>query len=130
MLCNGCARGKARRKRINKEDLAKATRPGQRLQMDLSGPFHKTSTGSRYWMKVICQYSRKCWDYFLKKKNEVRETIEHLIDILEAGGWKVEYIRCNNAGEHLEVKVMLEKRGIEIEFTGAKTLERNGVVER
>ena len=29
VLCDGCARGKARRKRINKEDLAKAMKPSQ-----------------------------------------------------------------------------------------------------
>ena len=79
-------------------------------------------------MKVICQHSQKCRDYFLKKKNEVQETIEHLINTLKAGGWKVEYIRCNDAGEHLEVKVLLKKRGIEIEFTRANMPERNGVV--
>ena len=81
-------------------------------------------------MKVICQHSQKCWDYFLKKKNKVCKTIKHLIDILEAGGWKVQYVRCDGAGEYLEVKVMLEKRGINIKFTRANMPERNGFVER
>ena len=60
VLCNRCTRGKARRNRIQKEDLAKATKPGEQLKMDLSGLFHKTIAGSKYWMKVICQYSQKC----------------------------------------------------------------------
>ena len=42
----------------------------------------------------------------------------------------MEYLRCDNAGEHLDVKRMLETRDIQIEFTGAHTPERNGVVER
>ena len=42
----------------------------------------------------------------------------------------MQYIRCNDIGEHLEVKIMLKKRGIKIEFTGANMPERNKVVKR
>jgi hypothetical protein len=112
---------KGRRLKIAKEDLKRATKPAQRLQLDLSGPFHATTSGSKYWLKIMCQYSRKSWDYFLKRKNEVADKLEHLLDLLKAAKFKVEVVRCDDAGEHLAVEALCEKRGIKVEFTGSNT---------
>ena len=130
LTCNGCMIAKGRRVGIPKIDLAKATKPAQRLQLDLSGPFFATTAGSRYWLKIMCQFSRKCFDYFIREKNEVVTKFEHLIDLLTAANFTVEYLRCDDAGEHQAVETLCEKRGIKIEFTGANTPQRNGIVER
>ena len=53
-----------------------------------------------------------------------------LLDLLAGAKITMEFIRCDNAGEHLAVQRLCEQRGIAIEFTGANTPQRNGIVER
>ena len=51
--CDGCARTKARQKRVNKITMVKATKPGERFFIDISGPFTKSIAGSVYWGKAV-----------------------------------------------------------------------------
>ena len=114
LTCHGCMTAKGRRVNIPKKDLARATKPAQRLQLDLSGPFFATTAGSKYWLKIMCQFSRKCFDYFLREKSEVVFKFEHLLDLLTAANFTVEFLRCDDAGEHQAVETLCEKRGVTI----------------
>ena len=129
-FCDGCARAKARRKKIGKDTQQVASKPGQRLFLDTAGPFEASTGGSRYWVKVVDDMSHKGWDFFLKKKSDVPLNAKRLIILLKQKGYQVEYLRCDNAGEHQELTKIAEKHGFALERTGANTLQLNGVVER
>ena len=56
--------------------------------------------------------------------------LEHLLNLLTGVTFKVEFVQCNDAGEHQAVELLCEQRGIQVEFTGVNTPQRNGIVKR
>ena len=129
--CDGCARAKAQAKRVGKVATNPATKSGERLCLDTSGPFNKTINGSRYWIKLVDEYSTKSWDKFAKAKSDVPKFAEETITEILAKNVQVQYLRCDNAGEHLTTLVeFCKKKGIKMEYTAPNTPQQNGVVER
>ena len=128
--CPGCLYVKANRKNIMKATNTRATIAGERLFIDTSGPYLQSIGGNKYWFKVVDNYSRKNWNYLLKRKNEAPTHIKSLIRILQSKGKKVQYIRCDNAGEHEPLKKYCEENNIILEITAPNTPQHNGVMER
>ena len=95
--CPACAFAKARTKAISKDAETQATQPGERLMLDISGPYPKTIVGSTYWLLIVDQYSSKVWSFFLKKKSELSTNVEFLIIKLQGMNKKPRFIRCDNA---------------------------------
>jgi hypothetical protein len=54
--CFGCAQAKARQKNTAKLPITPATKPGERMFLDLSGPFEKSIAGSKYWLKMVDEF--------------------------------------------------------------------------
>jgi hypothetical protein len=69
--CNGCARAKAKQKRMNKVSDMKSTYAGQRWYLNTSGPYNETIKGSHYWVKLMDAFSEKCFDQYVKQKSKV-----------------------------------------------------------
>ena len=128
--CTGCLQAKARHLNTNKLSNLQATSPGERLMLDTSGPFHPTPSGTRYWFKIIDQYSSFCWDFFLTMKSEVIEKTESLLILLKNADYVTSFIRCDNAGEHNGMPDLCARYNITLEYTGSNTPQRNGKVER
>ena len=63
--CEACMKAKAKAKAVKKTTEHRATKIGERLYLDTSGPFAPSMRGSRYWGKICDQYSGKTWDRFL-----------------------------------------------------------------
>ena len=53
--CEGCSLAKAKAKPVSKLSTVKATDPGERLCVDISGPYKKSIIGSTYWILVVDQ---------------------------------------------------------------------------
>nr|GEY25156.1 hypothetical protein [Tanacetum cinerariifolium] len=96
---------------------------------------HKASckTKTIYCLVVADDYSRFSWVFFLETKDETSGIlkasitgIENLID------HKVKIIRCDNKTKfkNKEMNQFCEMKGIRREFSVARTLQQNGVVER
>jgi len=51
--CEACALHKAKQKPVKKVTKNRADEVGGRMFMDMSGPFHPTIGGSRYWVLVV-----------------------------------------------------------------------------
>ena len=49
--CPGCLYAKAKRERIMKTSNVRATKAGERLFFDTSGPYPRSIGGSKYWLK-------------------------------------------------------------------------------
>ena len=129
--CVGCMEAKAQRKNVQKRTETRAGRKGERIFMDTSGPFRRSIHGHKYWFKLVDDFSRKNWNFFLKKKKEVPEKLDAFLTQMKLQQLKIDRIRCDNAGEHQsELKRVCNKHNIFLEFVAPSTPQHNGVVER
>ncbi|GJT03386.1 putative ribonuclease H-like domain-containing protein [Tanacetum coccineum] len=132
--CVACQKGKQHRASCKTKTVSSISQPLQMLHMDLFGPtFVKSLMKKMYCLVVTDDFSRFSWVFFLATKDETSEIlktfitgIENLIDL------RVKVIRCDNETE-FKNRVMnqfCEMKGIKREFSVARTLQQNGVVER
>ena len=62
----------------------RATTAGERKLIDTRGPYPWSIGGNKYQFKVVDNYSRKNWNYLMKRKNEVPIHLESLIRTLQS----------------------------------------------
>jgi len=129
--CAACAMFKARARNVEKVSKNKATKPGQRLFMDIQGPFPMPLTGAKYWVKFKDQYSGMTWNHYIRYKNEIATQLKIRLERIRQNGIKVEYLRCDNAGEQQgPVHRACKNFGVQLEYTAPNTPQHNGAVER
>ncbi|GAX17144.1 hypothetical protein FisN_UnNu082, partial [Fistulifera solaris] len=128
--CEACAYAKAKAKAVCKSTLVKATKKGERLFVDTSGPYKMSLAKNSYWILVVDDLTRKAWSFFVDKKSKIKDVMEKFLDKLSGCGVEVKFVRCDNAGENDKMKEMCEKKGITMEFTAPHTPQMNGVAER
>ncbi|KAF8773182.1 Retrovirus-related Pol polyprotein like [Argiope bruennichi] len=114
-------------KRVTKSVLEK-------VHMDLWGPTPVNSLGgSKYFLSIIDDFSRKVDVFTLKNKNEVFTVFrEYLARVERELGLKLKSVRTDNGMEfcHKEFEKFLRELGIKSERTTIFTPELNGVSER
>ena len=129
--CEPCAYAKAKAKSVSKTASIKATEKGERLYIDISGPYKKSLIGSKYWILVVDDKTRKAWSFFVKKKSDIKQVAKTLVTLLKGAQVITKYMRCDNAGENAAgLKQVCDEFGIKMEFTAPNTPQLNGVVER
>jgi len=140
--CVSCKLAKAKRKKVPRKTETRAGKPGERLFIDLSGPFsHSSYGGSQYAMVIVDDFSRYKWTKFLKAKNEAGKKLKELLQELKGKQQSTKYIRCDNAGENTaeneskkrateSIVQVARTWGIEMELTAPHTPKQNGVAER
>ncbi len=130
-LCGACALAKARAKGVSKTTSIKATRPGERLFVDLSGPYKKSQANSEYWMLVIDDYSGKAWSSFLKTKSAMSCQLREFLKWFKSREMETKYIRCDAAGENKKYLIKLANEfPFTLETTAPHTPMQNGRVDR
>ena len=77
--CAGCGLVKARSKATVKTTQIKATKRGERIFIDATGPLPKTRGGMKYWFAAVDDYTDKTWVYFAKKKSEMVNFVGDLV---------------------------------------------------
>ena len=87
--CDACAYAKGKQKNVNKSTTKRASRPCERLFIDLSGPFSPTLRGKKYWFMCVDDYSRKKWSRFIKTKDEIGGPLEELLILMKGRGTPV-----------------------------------------
>jgi transposase InsO family protein len=129
--CEACAFAKARAKGVSKTTSMKAHEKGERLFLDISGPYKMSLKGSKYWLLVVDDKTRKAWSFFIQNKSEAKKATEMLLQLLKGAKVVTKYIRCDNAGENVKgIKELCNTYGIQIELTPPNSPQFNGVVER
>src|SRR5688500_12368075 len=122
---------KARAMNLKKKTDTRSDIPGERMYIDVTGPFNASLGGSKYWMQAVDDATRMGFVYFMRTRVEVREKVGLLIAQVKCLGLNIKIIRCDNAGEnnkHLG-DIALENQ-IQVEFTSPYTPQMNRVVER
>jgi hypothetical protein len=68
----------------------------------------------------------------MKDKSDLKYKMKTLLTDLKIAGINVKCIRCNVAGENIALKNELDIKthGVKFEFSGPRTPQRNGKVER
>ena len=80
---------------------------------------------------IVDDYSRCAWSYFAQKKKDLHGIFQKHVDKLQALGYRIQYIRCDNAGENVTgIQHVPDSAGIQVEYTAPYTPQQNGVVER
>lgn len=74
--CDRCMKAKVHAKAVLKVLRTVATEPGERLYLDITGPFPPSVGGNIYDVKIVDQFSCKTWGAKVKKKSQVL-TITH-----------------------------------------------------
>ena len=76
--CVSCKLAKAKRKKVPRKTETRAGKLGERLFIDLSGPFLNSSYGgSQYAMVIVDDFSRYKWTKFLKNKMKLARNCEN-----------------------------------------------------
>ena len=133
-VCDACRLGKSTRtkhvalsERITKEPLAL-------IYSDVWGPATTTSNGgSKYFITFVDDYTRKCWIYIMRSKDQAFEMFKKFLSHVEREtGKKVKTLRTDNGMEYCAkyFKDELSRLGIRTERTNVYSPEQNGVAER
>ena len=129
--CEACAYAKAKAKAVGKTTRVKASQKGERLFIDISGPYKKSLVSSQYWVLIVDDKTCKAWSFFVKQKKDIKKVTETLIQLLKGAHVFTKYMRCDNPGENTkQLKEVCNKEGIVLEMTAPNTPQMNGVVER
>jgi transposase InsO family protein len=130
--CADCAIGKARQKNLNKLWTNGSKVPGERLYVDISSIRGESYGGAKYWALVVDDCTDFCWSFFLKAKSDLKKKIVDLIKELKSANHVVAFVRLDDAGENKSLEKMCKQEGlgIQFEYTGARTPQRNGRVEQ
>ena len=80
--CEGCCLANAKAKAVRKSSDTRATKPGERLFVDTSGPYPESIAGNRYWIQIVDDFSRKGWAKFKKSKIDLPKVVDAHIKYL------------------------------------------------
>jgi transposase InsO family protein len=137
--CEGCIFGKMTRGRFSaRSDHNKAKQPLERVYADVCGPFPHVAltSGAKYFLLFIDEYSRYIWVYFLKARSEVPGMIKRFThESTRFTGKKLRRLVClqtDNAAEFMSRSVLefCSNEGIIHQTSVPYDHEQQGLAER
>lgn len=135
--CEACVLGKHRVTAVPKSNDTRATRPLERVYMDVWGPAPtQTMGGHRYFLLIMDDYSRYLHLTIMASKGEALVHFKAYRARWESfhspSKHVLAHVRSDNGGEFVsnDFLAYLQEHGIHYERTAAYTPQQNGVVER
>lgn len=134
VTCAYCFIGKQHRNPIPKKSEWHASKVLELIHADICGPIEPvSSSGKRYLLCFIDDYSQKGWVYFLFEKSEALECFKTFKKLVEKEAEEsVKCLRTDRGGEFNSINFNLfcEKEGIKRQLTTSYTPHQNEVAER
>ena len=128
--CKGCTMGKYAKATFHEKE----NRASEILERVHCGPFSTASTTKhKYYVIFFDDFSRKCWIYFMQKKDYTLSKFLEFKELVEKDtGKHVKALRRENGGEYIsnEFKKFCNKEGIERELIAPHNPQQKGVTER
>ena len=137
--CDACGIVKVKAKPISttSDPSKKATDVGERLFVDITGPFpltatkwHKATRNKLFWYGISDQFSGKMISAFNYNKQELVELVDETFKYFKGRAKPVQYLRMDNAGENQAVAKLCKEQDCIVEFTPPDTPKLNNMVER
>lgn len=104
------------------------------IHVDLWGPYKlKSITNAVYMLTIVDDYSRFCWTYMLKTKDQVLLALKSFFNyVLTHFGKRIKVLRTDNGTEFVNsaCSSFLQEHGTLHQRTCVYTPQQNGVVER
>jgi hypothetical protein len=134
IFCASCCQGKSTLLPASKEKASRATRVGELLHSDMTGPIEvSTPSGKRYILIFVDDYSRRIFIRLLKTKDEFAKEFQALDNLIEVETTKrVAFLRSDSDGPYTsgELEDYCRKRGIQRQYSTPYNQFQNGVSER
>jgi len=110
----------------------KTTEIFEMIHCDIWGPYcEPSSSGARYFLTIVDDYSRGTWLYLMKNKSDTQTKLRDFIALVDRQfGKKVRVLRSDNGGEFLSLTSYFLASGIVHETSCVGTPQQNGRVER
>jgi transposase InsO family protein len=132
--CTTCIKGKQTSKPFSKVKGTRARDILGIVHTDICEPMSVPSwSGSKYFVTLIDDKTRKPFVYFLKHKSEVGNILKEFIAVAEKqSGKRIKIIRSHNANEYVNnhVDIFLKRNGICHQLSVEYTPQQNGVAEK
>lgn len=133
-VCRACLASKQTKTPYPRVAKWRAQKKLELIHVDLCGPITpSTAGGNRYFMLLIDDYTRWCYVYVLKTKDQALEAfMKFKAEVENVTGEKIKVLRSDRGGEFLAAafREECEKAGIQRHLTAPYSPQQNGVVER
>ena len=133
-VCRACVEGKMHDSPHKHKTIISSKRILELLHVDLFGPpSHASLGGKKYCLVIVDDYSRYCWVYFFKTKDETQQTfIDFANEVQRQHNLSILAIRSDNGSEfkNYTLNDFLSEEGIRHQYSAAYTPQQNGVAER
>ena len=136
-VCLACIKSKSKRQPFPRSN-SHASRPLELVHTDVAVFTKPALDGSKYFLILLDDHTRKLWLINLKRKSEVTQYWENFVKFREnSTGHKVATLTCpivlrsDNGGEYTShlLDAFNKSKGITHQFTEAYTPEQNGRAE-
>ncbi|KAG7543542.1 Integrase catalytic core [Arabidopsis thaliana x Arabidopsis arenosa] len=129
--CDVCLRAKQTRSCFPISDN-KTSSVFELIHVDLWGPYRTpSSSGARYFLTVVDDFSRSVWIYLQNDKTETSMNLKSLVSLAERQfGQQVKRVRSDNGTEFMSMSNYFRSQGIVHETSCVGTPQQNGRVER
>jgi Reverse transcriptase (RNA-dependent DNA polymerase) len=132
--CADCLTGNIKQKPVPKTTETKSETPGERVFIDITSVQYRSLGGSKFWVGCVDDATDQTWSSFLKRKSDLPALMMRFLRRMKARGTPVKFIRCDNAGENVDLKNKCQQttdlNDIEFEFTARDSPQFNGRIER
>ena len=127
--CDSCMIAKSKQKNVPKETKTKASRPGERLFLDISSMSSESIGGNNYAVLIVDDFSRFKWCFLLKKREFLTEKVLPFLTNIKKN-YDLQEVRMDGAQENHTLGNELIKINVTVEYVPRKSPQLNGVVER
>ncbi|CAN1215725.1 Retrovirus-related Pol polyprotein from transposon TNT 1-94, partial [Linum perenne] len=133
-FCDACVKGKHTRSTFKSKPVISSSRILELIHVDLFGPANVMTMGGKFYCFVLVDdYSRFCWVFLLKSKDETVSKFKIWTKKIQNElNEKVRSIRSDNSGEFIgdKFKDFCDENGITHYFSAPGTPQQNGVAKR
>jgi hypothetical protein len=116
----------------NARQIGSSNFSGERLYVDISSIKESSFGGAKFWALIVDYYTDYCWSFVMKNKSDIKARIKTLLTDLKIANRIIKFIRGEDAGKSMTMKNdrEIKSSGTKFEFSGPRTPQRNGKLER
>ena len=100
-VCDACCKAKNRQMNVPQAVSHTATKPAERLFLDISFVNHRSLGGNKFWLLIVDDLTRMKWSFFLKAKSDLSSTVLRFLAKLQGHNYTPHIICLDNSGKNL-----------------------------